>query len=396
MRYSKTLDAARAWIDADAPILWLLGKTQSGKTSIVAEITGQAHDEIGRGFIPMTQESRLYAFPPEPQRPVLRVLDTRGLADRADSTAAADVAAAREQAHLLLVVVRVDDLDVAETLDVVAEARRRRPHLPVIVAQTGLHRAYGPHDRHVEPYPFDGSDADHHRPGVPPALGDLLLAQRRLFHDLRGAPPLYVPLDFTRPEQGIAPADYGAGRLWDVLDLTLPDVAERLRGDPAAAEAIRTKVILPWAMAAALANAPPLPVVGGLASAGMQVTMVVNIARRFGFTDDMRALWGELVSALGAGFLAGFAGSWTAQQVLKLGLGWGSAIVGSWTFAVTWAIGEVALIYFREKAAGHRLERAELRARYRRALKEARGTYQQARGAHDRLDGQPPRPEAGP
>ncbi len=73
------LEHARAWVDADAPVLWLLGKTQAGKTSIVAEMTGQGHDEIGRGYRPMTQESRIYAFPPE--QPALRFLDTRGLAD---------------------------------------------------------------------------------------------------------------------------------------------------------------------------------------------------------------------------------------------------------------------------------------------------------------------------
>jgi uncharacterized protein (DUF697 family) len=381
MKQSTALAAARAWIDADAPIVWLLGKTQSGKTSIVAEITGQAHAEIGRGYIPMTQESRLYAFPA--QGPVLRFLDTRGLADSADSAAATEIAAAREQAHLLLVVLRVDDLDVQETLAVVSETRRRQPQLPVIVAQTGLHRGYGPHDRHVEPYPFDGGAEDRRRPGVPLALGDLLLAQRRLFARLRGAPPHFVPLDFTRPEQGIAPADYGAERLWDVLDRTLPEVADRLRGDPSAAEAVRTKEILPWAMAAALANAPPLPVLGGLASAGMQARLVVNIARRFGIAGDWRALWGELVGALGTGFVAGFGGSWIAQQVLKLGLGWGSALVASWTFAATWAIGEVALNYFSEKAAGHRLERDLLRARYRQALQEARGVYAGAKRSRE-------------
>ena len=74
---------ARAWVDADAPVLWLLGKTQAGKTSIVAEVTGQGHDEVGRGYRPMTLESRVYAFPPE--QPVLRFLDTRGLADSTDN-----------------------------------------------------------------------------------------------------------------------------------------------------------------------------------------------------------------------------------------------------------------------------------------------------------------------
>ena len=377
MQDTVDLDYARAWVHAQAPILWLLGKTQSGKTSIVAEITNQARDQVGRGYRPVTQESRLYAFPAD--QPVLRFLDTRGLADSADEAASGEIAQAREQANVLLVVVRVDDLGVQDIIDVVAESRRRHKDLPIIVAQTALHLGYGEHDGHVDPYPFDGSDADRHRRGVPVSLGDTMLAQRRLFDGIRGAPPLFVPLDFTRPEQGIAPADYGAERLWDVLAQTLPDVAARLRRSPASPNNIRTKVMLPWAVAAAGANAVPLPVAGGLASASAQSAMVVQIAHRLGCAGDWKTLWRELAGALGAGFLAGFGGSWAAQQVLKLGLGWGTAVVASWTFAITWAIGEVALYYFSERAAGHPPDTEALRARYREALEEARGKYKEAK-----------------
>jgi uncharacterized protein (DUF697 family) len=379
MQEPTELAQARAWADAEAPILWLLGKTQAGKTSIVAELTGQAHDEVGRGFLPMTRESRLYAFPKD--QPVLRFLDTRGLADCADYDAANDLAGAREQAHLLLVVVRANDLDLAEIIEVVAQARQRQKTLPVIVAQTGLHRFYGKRDRHVDPYPFNGSDADGRRPGVPHELGSLLLAQRELFTQrklfgrIEGEAPMFVPLDFTRPEQGIAPTDYGADRLWDLLEQILPGVSARLRADPATAGEIRARVILPWSLAAAAANAVPIPLAGGMVSAGMQAAMVANIAHRLGDAGDWKRLWAELVGALGSGFLLAFGGSWGAQQVLKLGLGWGSAIVASWTFAITWAIGEVGLYYFSAKLAGEEPDQAVLRERYRLALREARDRY---------------------
>jgi len=372
------LEQARAWIDADAPVLWLLGKTQSGKTSIVAEITGQGYDEVGRGYKPMTQESRLYAFPTE--KPAMRFLDTQGLADCADNDLDAEVAKAREQAHLLLVVLRVEDLDIRDIIDIVDRTRRRR-ELPVIVAQTGLHRCYDPPDRHADPYPFDGSLEDADRAGVPYPLRGVMMTQRRLFDRIPGTPPLFVPLDFTRPEQGIAPSDYGAERLWDVLEQTLPEVSERLRevserlsGDTAWPTAIRAKVILPWAMAAATANAVPVPVIGGLGSASLQAAMVAQIAQRLGFPTHWD-LWREFVGALGAGFALGFGGSWAAQQILKVGLGWGTAIVASWTFAITWAIGEVALYYFSEKAAGREPDREQMRKRYKEALRGARDRY---------------------
>ena len=60
-----------------SPVLWLLGKVQSGKTSIVRAFTGSDEATIGNGFTPATRTARLFAFPPE--APVLRFLDTRGL-----------------------------------------------------------------------------------------------------------------------------------------------------------------------------------------------------------------------------------------------------------------------------------------------------------------------------
>src|SRR5262249_36492437 len=66
-------DAARSL----APVVWLLGKVGSGKTSIIRAITHSTDAEIGDGFRPCTQASRVYDFPGD--APVLRFLDTRGL-----------------------------------------------------------------------------------------------------------------------------------------------------------------------------------------------------------------------------------------------------------------------------------------------------------------------------
>ena len=47
------------------PVIWLLGKTQSGKTSIIRALTGSETAEIGNGFQPCTRSSRFYDFPAE-------------------------------------------------------------------------------------------------------------------------------------------------------------------------------------------------------------------------------------------------------------------------------------------------------------------------------------------
>ena len=62
------------------PVFWLLGKAQSGKTSIVHAITGSTKAEIGNGFQPCTRTASLYAFPDDATC-LLRFLDTRGLGE---------------------------------------------------------------------------------------------------------------------------------------------------------------------------------------------------------------------------------------------------------------------------------------------------------------------------
>ena len=73
---------------APIPCLWLLGKTGSGKTSIVRFLTGAPDAVIGKGFRPETRYSRLFSFPDE-EVPIVRFLDTRGLGE-AGYDAAAD------------------------------------------------------------------------------------------------------------------------------------------------------------------------------------------------------------------------------------------------------------------------------------------------------------------
>ena len=62
------------------PVIWLLGKAQSGKTSLVHAMTGSSRAEIGGGFRPCTRTAQIYSFPNE-EECFLRFLDTRGLGE---------------------------------------------------------------------------------------------------------------------------------------------------------------------------------------------------------------------------------------------------------------------------------------------------------------------------
>ena len=133
------------------PVFWLLGKTQSGKTSVVRSLTGAENAEIGQGYKPCTRFSQLYSFPAE-ETPLLKFLDTRGL-DEPGYDPSEDLASFNDEAHVLIVTVRVLDQALANLLKHVREIRDAKPSRPCILLLTTLHEAY-PQQQHPESYPF--------------------------------------------------------------------------------------------------------------------------------------------------------------------------------------------------------------------------------------------------
>src|SRR5947208_14922563 len=60
------------------PVIWLFGKVQAGKTSIIRALTGAERAQIGNGFTPCTRWAARYDVP-NPDFPLAVFLDTRGL-----------------------------------------------------------------------------------------------------------------------------------------------------------------------------------------------------------------------------------------------------------------------------------------------------------------------------
>ena len=224
-------EGRRAQAEAEAlePVIWLLGKTGAGKTSIVAELTASARDEVGNGFEPKTKSARIYPWPKE--RPILRFMDTKGLADVASYDGSHDTEIARASAHIIMAVVRADDMAIEEIVAITRDARRSNPELPLIVVQTSLHNCYPRNDTpHKLPYPFTGTDEDFDIPGLTGDIRRALMAQRTQFSKVAGdGAVLFVPIDFTQPDQAIAPADYGVDRLLDAMEQVVPGVLARVK-----------------------------------------------------------------------------------------------------------------------------------------------------------------------
>ncbi len=358
----------------DIPVLWLLGTAQSGKTSIVRALTGSSRAEIGNGFQPCTRSASLYDFPPE--APVIRFLDTRGLGEvgyQPDE----DLAVCEDRAHQLLVVLRVTETRSTDVLEVVREIRRRHPDWPLLIAQTCLHDAYpASREGHVLPYPFEHSGW---RDQVPTELARLIDAQRSAFTDLPGPGPIrWVAIDFTLPEDGFEPVEYGLEALWRALeDSAVAGLRARLSADPAVRSAYDRAAhpqIVGYSLAAAALGTVPLVDLAALPA--LQARLLQVLAGIYGLHWTRRSI-AEFSSLLGAGIAVGLGVRMAGRSLAKLIPGWGQTAGAVWAAgangATTFALGKAACLYLHRRREGQDVDAEALRRTFREALGQARG-----------------------
>ena len=359
-------EAVRKRAQATAPVVWLLGKTGAGKTAIVAALTGDPRAEVGEGFAPCTRTAAFYDVPLE--IPLLRFLDTRGLGE-ADYDPANDMAWCEAQSHLLLIVMQVADPAQHTLVRVLGEARRRHSDWPVIVAQTGLHRLYPAGVGHPQQYPYTGGAEDETEPQVPHALRQALSHQRRLFDALPGRPPRFVAIDFTVPEDGFPPQDFGLEMLWRALQEAGPEAFDALhlaRAD-AHSDRIRTKarpLIYGYGAAAAGAGAVPIPLVGVGGLAGILAIMLRALAVRYALAWTPGAFT-QFSGAIGGGALAWWTLRYGLREALKVipmvGTVAAGALNAAAAFGVTVGIGEAACVWLAYRRRGLTAPDSEVR-----------------------------------
>lgn len=356
-----------------ATVVWLVGKVQSGKTSIVRALTGCTDAEIGSGYAPCTRRSRVFDFPPE--APVIRFLDTRGLGEaRYDPTE--DIAFAEQQSHLLVAVMKAVDPQQDAIVSLVKDVRTRRPGWPVIVAQTSLHEGYSAGANHPRAYPFtaEGKPAG---AGVPPELARNLSFQRSLFEGLPGTGAVsFVPIDFTQPEDGFRPVNYGFDAFVSAVRVAAPaGLVAVLEGIQGAANDARSKRAHPHVMgyATAAAAADAVPLAGLVAVPGVQAKMLHSLAAIYGVAWDRRTL-GEFASCFGTGTILRAASQLGIRQLVKLipvyGQTAGAVAASAASFATTFALGKAACYFLARRRTGD-IDVAGVAAAYSAALAEA-------------------------
>ncbi len=340
-----------------APIIWLIGKVQAGKTSIVRALTDASAAEVGQGYKPCTRSAALFDFPAD--APVIRFLDTRGLGEKGYDPAD-DIAVHEAQAHLMLAVVKAIDPQQDAVVETVKAARKRHPGWPLIVAQTTLHEAYAPGERHPQNYPYGAPIEDWPASGAIPAdLARSLAYQRSLFKGLPGnGLCLFAPIDFTQPGDGYEPAEYGLAALLHALERAAPAglVAALKDANAKAGDALASEAhphIVGYATAAAAADV--MPVAGAVAVPVVQSKMLHSLARIYGVNWNRQALT-EFAACLGVGAVSRLAAGFGFRELAKLipvyGQTAGAAAAAAMSFATTFAIGKAACYFLAIHRAG--------------------------------------------
>lgn len=334
--------------DAALPVVWLLGKTGAGKSSLVRALTGLTDAEIGNGFQPCTRSARSYDFPSD--TPLVRFLDTRGLGE-AGYDPADDLAECRNRSHVVLVVCRLDDPVQGEVADALAHVTRIDPEMQVILVLTG-------------------SDLVADEAARARARRSLAETMRRAAR--RDLPSVVVSLAARGPSDEPGLADLRTQLLEALPAAGLVLARDRVsNAEEAAFQGIRRRVLF---YASVAGSTDVAPVIGAISVPATQLGMLRELGQHYGVTWDRKTLV-TFIGALGLGVGARYSASYGLRQLAKLipvyGQTIGAAAAGSVSFATTYAVGRAAAYFLHTYASGQVPSEADLRAIYARAFKRS-------------------------
>lgn len=331
------------------PVVWLLGKTGAGKTSLIRCLTGLDSAEIGNGFEPCTRTAREFEYPSDD--PLMRFLDTRGLGET-HYNPEEDLRQCLNRSHVVLIVARIDDPVQNEVANSLREIRLQSPRTAMVVVHTGA-------DIIVDEQQRKRSKS----------------ANQALFEDAVGATLPHI--ETAMPAETLGPQAQGVVELIELLADIIPEVAlllleDQLRSSEKKAFAeVRSQVIRYASSAAAADLAPAL---GAIAVPSVQAGMLRALAKNYQVTWTRRR-FSEYSVALGLSVLTRFGGSYLARQAAKLIPAYGQTIgalsAGSISFATTYALGRSAAYYLHQIQRGKTVNQDEIRTLYKDALTQA-------------------------
>ena len=385
----------RAALVKDAPIprLWMLGKTGSGKTSIIRYLTGATGAEVGNGFKPQTKFSQQYDFPDD-DVPLVQFLDTRGLGE-AGYDPAADLKAFQDGTHLLIVTVRLTDQATDRLTSPLAKIRQANPNRPVLLVITCLHDAYTPdqHDlQHPTPDPFDAlTHDDFRRSSLSPSLEQSISQAiapncarllNEKFKRFEGLFDYWTAIDLTKPEDGFEEAEFGGQRLKSAIIELLPEAYRQAISQIEDLNQLLTEaqqsrvapVIMAHCLLAASAAVVPVPWVDIPLVLGIQSRLAYKLAEMNGQKLDA-----QTISRVSASLGSRIAVRMGIRGTLKF-IPWvGSAVNSAATFAITYASGWAWNWYFMKIGQGHVPTAEELKEVYAQQLKRGESLWKRSK-----------------
>jgi uncharacterized protein (DUF697 family) len=330
------------------PTLWLLGKTGAGKSSLIQAITGRSDVEIGNGFSPCTQSSRRYDFPSE--KPLLRFLDTRGLAE-ADYNADPDIAACAQTTHAAIVVMKAEEPEQSAVIRALERIRRSGAVKHLLLVHTGIL---------LIDDAFQRCQAINHN-------------QHRVESAWK-QPVKSVAVDFEGAGNGTLGVEDLRAALADFLPIIalLGTQKEHASAEESRFAPLRNDIL--W-YAAASGGTDAFPLIGLGTVPMIQAKMLHHLAGQYGISWNKKAL-ADFVAALGAGFSVQYLSKLGIRQLTKLipvyGQTAGSAAAVVVSFCSTYAIGRAACKYLYHKSKGEAVSEQELKRLYHQAFNEVR------------------------
>jgi uncharacterized protein (DUF697 family)/predicted GTPase len=354
----------------------LIGKAQTGKSSIIRALTGASAEIIGQGFRPHTAHTQQYAYPTD-DLPLLNFIDTVGLGEglKDPQSVAAELqsllgasSAEVQAAQILVVTLKITDFAVDAVYRLLQNLRQAYPQIPCLLVVTCLH----------ELYPAHVSDHPVYPPPLPEVQRSVEALQTQF--DLCDRTVL---VDFTLEEDGFTPVFYGLEAFVEALAALLPDaeaqVIHQLLEQAGVSDRIGDiyrdagrRYILPFSVMAATLAAVPLPFATMPVLTALQVTLVTLLGRLYGQTiSPVQA--GGIASAIAGGFGAQVIG----RELVKFIPGLGSVIAASWAGAYTWALGEGACVYFGDIMGGKKPDPQKIQQTMKDAFKDAQKRFKE-------------------
>lgn len=371
VQIAQILESVRSQLPTTEALL--IGKPQSGKSSIVRGLTGVGAEIIGLGFRPHTQHTERYAYPSD-ELPLLIFTDTVGLGDIENSTdiiieeLVTELNQESKKARILILTIKINDF-ATDSLKKVAESLRKKyPSIPCLLAVTSLHELY--------------PDIDMNHPEYPPNFPEVeraFMEIKTTFKDLFDG---VVMIDFTLEEDGFNPVFYGLEKLRDSLAELLPSAEAKTihelldEGENSQLgnlyRDVARRYILAFSIMAATVAAVPLPFATMPVLTALEATMVVVLGQLYGQTINLSQA-GGIISAIAGGFLAQAIG----RELIKFVPGFGSVIAASWAGAYTWALGEGACVYFGDLIGGKKPDPDKIKNVMKNAFKDAQNRFKE-------------------